>query len=92
MEWKLFLTTFLAIFIAELGDKTQLATFCFATEATSRWTVFLAASTALVCTSAIAVLCSDLVKRFVSPDILRWVSGSLFILIGLWILLKKHIN
>lgn len=89
MDWKLFVTTFLAIFVAELGDKTQLATFCFASDAKSRFTVFLAASTALISTSAIAVLCADLVRRFISPEVIRWVAGVLFIIIGLWVILKK---
>lgn len=89
MDWKLFLTTFFAIFVAELGDKTQLATFCFASDARSRLTVFLAASAALVSTSAVAVLCADLVRRFVSPDLIRWIAGGLFIAIGIWMFLKK---
>jgi putative Ca2+/H+ antiporter (TMEM165/GDT1 family) len=89
MDWKLFLTTFFAIFVAELGDKTQLATFCFASDAKSRWTVFFAASAALVSTSAIAVLFADMLRRFVSPDLIRWIAGGLFIAIGLWIMLKK---
>ncbi|MGC8719383.1 MAG: TMEM165/GDT1 family protein [Thermodesulforhabdaceae bacterium] len=89
MDWKLFITTFFAIFVAELGDKTQLATFCFASDAKSRWTVFLAASTALISTSALAVLCADILRRFVSPEVIRWVAGGIFIAIGIWMLLKK---
>ncbi|MEJ5299793.1 MAG: TMEM165/GDT1 family protein [Thermodesulforhabdaceae bacterium] len=89
MDWRLFLSTFFAIFVAELGDKTQLATFCFASDAKSRLTVFLAASTALVSTSAIAVLCADMLRRFVSPDLIRWIAGILFIAIGIWMILKK---
>ncbi|MCX7822380.1 MAG: TMEM165/GDT1 family protein [Syntrophobacterales bacterium] len=89
MDWRLFLTTFFAIFVAELGDKTQLATFCFASDAKSRLTVFLAASAALVSTSAIAVLCADVVRRFVSPDLIRWLAGGFFVAIGIWMIIKK---
>ena len=62
MEWKLFATVFLTVFIAELGDKTQLATMLFAADReVSRLTVFLGASLALVASSAIGVAAGALV-------------------------------
>ncbi|SFM79696.1 TMEM165/GDT1 family protein [Thermodesulforhabdus norvegica] len=88
MDWKVFFTTFFAIFIAELGDKTQLATFSFAAGTGSRLAVFLAASLALVCTSALGVVAAEVVQKWVSPRTLQLVSGLLFILVGLWMLLS----
>ena len=62
MDWKLTLTTFGAVFIAELGDKTQLATLAFTTSGGSRWAVFIGSAGALVATSAIAVLAGEAVR------------------------------
>ena len=56
MDWKIFATVFGTVFLAELGDKTQLATVLFASKnSVSLWTIFVAASVALVLTSAIGV-------------------------------------
>ena len=86
MDWKLAATTFATVFVAELGDKTQLATLSFATSGASRWSVFLGAAAALVATSAIAVVAGEGLVRFVSPTILKRVAGALFLAIGAWVL------
>ena len=83
MDWKLFLPTFVAVFVAELGDKTQLATLALASGQSSRLSVFVAASLALVCTSALAVLGADVLGRLVSPAVLRRVAAVLFVAMGL---------
>ena len=63
MDIKVLLTVFVAVFIAELGDKTQLATLLFAADkAVSKWTVFLGASSALIVAAGIAVLAGVLLK------------------------------
>ena len=67
MDWKLFLTTFGAIFLAEMGDKTQIATLTFAAGGSSRWIVFAGSALALVATSAVAVLAGEVISRHVSP-------------------------
>lgn len=90
MDWKLFATTFGAIFLAELGDKTQLATLGFAADGSSRLTVFAASAGALVTTSLIAVLAGGLVARYVSPQLLTRGSGVLFIALGVWTLVKSR--
>ena len=84
MDWKLALTTFGAVFLAELGDKTQLATLMFASAGRSRWAVFLGSATALVATSAIAVLAGAVVARTVPPHLLKLVAGIAFVAIGAW--------
>ena len=89
MNPKLFLTVFATIFLAEIGDKTQLATLLYATDAQNpKLTVFVAASSALVLTSAIGVLAGSLVSQYVSPKALSWAAGLGFIAIGVWTILK----
>ena len=82
---------FLSVFVAELGDKTQLATLLFATNpGLSRVGVFLAASVALVLSSLLAVLLGTQISQLVSPKTLRVIAGLGFIVIGLWMLFGKH--
>ncbi|MBK8255106.1 MAG: TMEM165/GDT1 family protein [Polyangiaceae bacterium] len=90
MDWKLFGSTFLAIFLAEMGDKTQLATLSFASSGSSRWTVFGASATALVATSAIAVIAGEAVARHIPPVWIRRAAGALFIALGVWTLVKAN--
>ncbi len=87
MDWKIFLTIFAAVFIAELGDKTQLATMLFAADKeVSKWTVFLAASAALIVASAIGVLAGSMLSAYISEKMLAYIAGCGFILIGAWTL------
>lgn len=86
MDWKLFASTFAAIFVAELGDKTQLATLSLAAGGKSRWVVFLASALALVATSAIAVLGGEAVARVVPPHWIKRVAGVVFVVMGLFFL------
>ena len=90
MDIKVLATVFTAVFIAELGDKTQLATFLFAADRdVSKWTVFLGASLALIAASAIGVLAGGLVSEHVNERYLRYAAGAGFILIGSWMLLRS---
>ena len=87
MDPRLFASVFVTIFLAELGDKTQLATLLWASDADHpRLTVFLAASTALVLTSALGVLVGSALTQWLNPRLLRSLAGAGFIVIGLWIL------
>ena len=89
MDPRLFATVFASVFVAELGDKTQLATLLFAAEATNpRFTVFLASALALVATSAIGVLAGAALSQAVSPRALSMVAGFGFIAIGVWTLVR----
>jgi len=91
MDPRLFLSTFLAVFAAEMGDKTQLATMSLAAEGTSRWTVFAASALALVATSAVAVLAGDIVARYVPPTWVKRGAGALFVVLGL-LMLKSSVG
>lgn len=81
--WPVFVT----VFLAELGDKTQLATLLFATDQRlSRLEVFLAASSALVLSSLIAVLIGGQLPAYFSPRTLKILAGVGFLAIGVWVL------
>jgi putative Ca2+/H+ antiporter (TMEM165/GDT1 family) len=86
MDWKLVATTFGAVFLAELGDKTQLATLSFAAGGSSRWAVFLGSASALVLTSLLAVLGGEALARLVNPRTLQRAAGLAFLVIGAWVL------
>jgi putative Ca2+/H+ antiporter (TMEM165/GDT1 family) len=90
VDLKILLTVFATVFVAELGDKTQLATMLFASDReVSKWVVFVGASLALVATSALGVLAGGLVSGLVTPRQLQLVAGIGFIVIGLWTLVKS---
>lgn len=87
MDWKIFLTIFVSVFIAELGDKTQLATMLFAADkAVSKMTVFFAASAALVVASAIGVLAGAVLSEYINEKVLHYIAGIGFIVIGAYTL------
>ena len=87
MDLKVFLTVFVTVFIAELGDKTQLATMLFAADKdVNKWLVFAAASLALVISAAIGVLAGGLVSNVVSERVLSLIAGCGFIAIGVYVL------
>ncbi len=81
--WAVFVT----VFLAELGDKTQLATLLFASDAqVSRLGVFVAASAALLLSTLLAVAVGGQLQNYVSLRVLKLVAGVGFIVIGLWVL------
>ncbi len=83
------MTVFSVVFIAELGDKTQLATMLFAADKdVSKWTVFFGASLALIMASALGVLAGGFISQYISEKHLNYIAGLGFILIGLWTFLK----
>ena len=89
MDWKILATVFVTVFIAELGDKTQLATLLFAADKeVNKWLVFIGASLALVLTSAIGVLAGAAISQYISERTLHVIAGIGFVLIGLWTLFK----
>lgn len=89
MDWKIFLTIFTAVFIAELGDKTQLATMLFAADKeVNKYTVFFAASSALIVASALGVLAGSFLSDHINEKYLQYIAGIGFILIGAFTLYK----
>lgn len=89
MDLKILFTVFSAIFIAELGDKTQLATLLFASgKNVSKISVFIGASLALILTSALGVAAGGLLSHYINERYLRIIAGIGFICIGGWLLLK----
>jgi len=89
MDWRILGTVFTSVFIAELGDKTQLATMLFAADKdTSKLTVFVGASLALVVTSAIGVAAGSVISQYVGEKTLHYLAGIGFIAIGIWTLVK----
>ena len=93
MDVRLFATVFGTIFGAELGDKTQLATLLYASNAAHpKLTVFAASAAALVLASALGVLAGSLVADHVDPKLMRWVAGLGFIAVGLWVLTSGDTN
>lgn len=85
MDWKLFATVFGTVFLAELGDKTQLATLLYsADKPTAKWVVFAASASALVLAAGIGVMAGSTITKFVEPKLLQKIAGLAFILIGAW--------
>ena len=80
---------FATVFVAELGDKTQLATMLYAADReVSKLTVFLGASLALVLASGIGVIAGSLLSEYISEKVLHYVAGVGFIVIGIWTLIR----
>ncbi len=89
MDPKLLLTVFATVFVAELGDKTQLATMLYAADReVSKLTVFLGASLALVLASGIGVLAGSMLSEYISEKVLQYIAGAGFIIIGIWTLIR----
>jgi putative Ca2+/H+ antiporter (TMEM165/GDT1 family) len=87
MEWKVFATVFVSIFIAELADKTQLVTMLFAADrAVSKWVVFLGSASALVVASAMGVVAGSVLSQFISVKLMSIIAGTGFMMIGAWTL------
>lgn len=89
MDWKIFGTAFLTLFLAELGDKTQLAVITMTAKTESRVAVFLGASLALVLVSLLGVLFGGVLSQYVPTEWLQRIVAIAFIVIGILMLLGK---
>ncbi len=86
MDVKLLFTTFATIFLAELGDKTQLATLAFSAEGKSRLAVFIGSAGALVLTSLLGVVFGAAIAKLIPPNLIKIGAGVLFLILGAWML------
>lgn len=89
MDKQLFWGTFVAVFLAEVGDKTSLAAMTASAKSGAVWTVFCAASLALVCATAVGVTVGAAMFKVLPPAAIKWSAGLLFIGVGLWVLSGK---
>jgi len=89
MDWRVMLTTFGIIFLAEMGDKTQIAAMTMAAEKKRPWAVFLGASLALAAVSAIGVIVGSALGNYLPLEWIKRAAGLAFIVIGILVLLGK---
>jgi putative Ca2+/H+ antiporter (TMEM165/GDT1 family) len=89
MDWRAFASTFALVFLAELGDKTQLTTLSLSASSPSRWFVFFASALALTASSAVAVLGGQALAELVPPIWIRRTAGALFLVFGTLLLLGR---
>jgi len=88
MEWRLFFSTFALIFLAELGDKTQLASMAASAGTRSPWSVFAGASFALVMSTLVAVLVGSTLNRFIPQFYIKSVAAIIFLVFGVILLVN----
>lgn len=89
MDWKVFATAFVTLFLAELGDKTQLAVITMSADTNSKFSVFLGAAFALVAVTLIGVLVGGVLSQYVPTEWLQRIVAAAFIIIGVLMLLGK---
>ena len=89
MDWRVLFTTFGIIFLAEMGDKTQLAAMTMAAEKKRPWEVFLGASIALAAVSAVGIIVGTTLGQYLPIEWIKRVAGAAFVIIGLLILIGK---
>lgn len=88
MDWKMAASVFAMVFIAELGDKTQLATLNFATQSESKLAVLVGAGLALFATTLLAVLLGNKIAEYIPKYYMQVGSGALFIVLGVWYIIS----
>ncbi len=89
MNWRTIVSTFTMVFLAELGDKTQLSTMMLAASNKSVWSVFIGSALALVLSSLIGVLIGDHFCRLVPLHIIKYCAGGAFVIVGFLMLLGR---
>lgn len=87
--WKIFFTSFGIMFLAELGDKTQLTILSLAGRYRSPWTVFAGAALAMVLATGLGVLIGNFLPSLIGEKMVRYVSGGLFVLFGVLVIAGK---
>jgi putative Ca2+/H+ antiporter (TMEM165/GDT1 family) len=87
-DFQVFISAFSMIFLAELGDKTQISTFAFASGSKSPLSVFMGAAIALVCTTLIGVVAGGALGKFVPARIMKLAAAAVFLGFGAWTLVE----
>ena len=87
--WKSIITAFVLVFIAELGDKTQLSTMILASKSSSIWYTFIGSSLALILSSLVGVLAGSIINKYIPGTFIQKFSGGAFIIIGTLLILGK---
>ncbi len=82
MDWRIIASTFVTVFLAELGDKTQLSTMMLASRKQARLSVFLGSASALVLSSLIGVLVGGALNKVVPESVIKTAAGAAFVIIG----------
>lgn len=88
MDWNIFATTFVTIFVAEMGDKTQFAAMAASSQSQSTLSVLLAVVLALAIAGALGVFFGKWLGEVLNPDYMRYISATLFFAVGIWTLIK----
>lgn len=89
MDWKIFATAFVTLFLAELGDKTQLAVVTMTASTESKLSIFLGAASALVVVTLLGVLVGGVLSEYVPTEWLQRIVATAFIIIGVLMLFGK---
>ena len=87
LVWRCFISTFITIFLAELGDKTQVATLLLSAQSHQPWVVFGGAAAALVSTSLVGVLLGQWLAKFLTPKTLELATGSILAIVAVLLLI-----
>lgn len=88
MDWKVFFVTFASVFVAELADKTQLVGIGMSAKSGRPVTVWFGSCLAYMLVTVLSVLIGVIAGKFIKPEFIRYLGGSLFIIIGLLMLSK----
>ena len=89
MDWRVLLTTFGVIFLAEMGDKTQLAAMTMSAQTKKPWAVFIGASVALAAVSALGIIVGSVLGDYIPLEWIKRIAAVAFIAIGLLMLAGK---
>lgn len=89
MDWRSLIIVFWSVFLAEIGDKTQLATMMFSAEGRDPYIVFIGSAVALILAAGIGVVAGNWLSTRIDPSYMKMVAGAGFIIIGVWTLFSR---
>jgi len=88
MDWKIFMATFVAVFCAELADKTQLVGIGMAAKSGRPFSVLLGSVSAYLIVTLVSVSLGAMLAKYIKPELIRYIGASIFIIIGALLFLK----